>query len=85
MNLSKADIKSLSNKGQENVNRKKKLNLNGFKLFMEFLTRRKERTSRNSCRQTTEVRDKVSAGSEMPTRFLLASTSFGSLHFHCPF
>ena len=43
MNLSKADIKYLS-KEQENVNTKKKLNLNGFKLFMEFLTSEDERT-----------------------------------------
>ena len=28
------------------------------------------------------VRVKVCAGSEMPRRFLLASTSFESLHFH---
>ena len=42
VNLSKADIKYLS-KEQENVNTKKKLNLNGFKLFMEFLTSDDER------------------------------------------
>ena len=42
MNLSKADIKYLS-KEQENVNTKKKLNLNAFKLFVEFLTSEDER------------------------------------------
>ena len=42
MNLSKAYIKYLS-KEQENVNTKKKLNLYGLKLFMEFLKSEDER------------------------------------------
>ena len=42
MNLSKADIKYLS-KQQETVKTKKKLNLYGLKLFMEFLTSEDER------------------------------------------
>ena len=59
--LPEADIKSFSEE-QKNVKTKKK-SLYDLKLFNKFLTN-KDRTSRNSCRQTTAVHDKVCAGSE---------------------